>query len=43
LRRFLKGPLAVVVAGTNMRDDEPLDGTPDAIVVKRLKPTGGTL
>jgi hypothetical protein len=39
--------LAVVVAEANMRDDEPLDGTLDAtldaIVVKRLKPTGGTL
>ena len=33
------GPLAVVVAGANVRDDKLLAATLDAIVVERPKPT----
>jgi putative transposase len=33
------GPLAVVVAGANVRDDKLLGATLDAIVVERPKPT----
>jgi putative transposase len=33
------GPLAVVVAGANVRDDKLLTATLDAIVVERPKPT----
>jgi putative transposase len=32
------GPLAVVVAGANVRDDKLLAATLDAIVVERPKP-----
>jgi putative transposase len=33
------GPLSVVVAGANMRDDKLLEATIDAIVVERPRPT----
>ena len=33
------GPLAVVVAGANVRDDKLLAATLDAVVVERPKPT----
>ena len=33
------GPLAVVVAGANVRDDKLLGATLDAVVVERPKPT----
>ena len=36
------GPLAVVVAGANVRDDKLLAATLDAIVVERPKPSEGT-
>ncbi len=35
------GPLAVVVAGANVRDDKLLAATLDAIVVERPRPTEG--
>ena len=33
------GPLSVVVAGANVRDDKLLEATIDAIVVERRQPT----
>ena len=33
------GPLAIVVAGANVRDDKLLAATLDAVVVERPKPT----
>jgi putative transposase len=33
------GPLAVVVAGANVRDDKLLEATLDAVVVRRPEPT----
>jgi putative transposase len=33
------GPLAVVVAGANVRDDKLLEATLDAVVVRRAEPT----
>jgi putative transposase len=33
------GPLAVVVAGANVRDDKLLEATLDAVVVERPEPT----
>ena len=35
------GPLAVVIAGANVRDDKLLAATLDAVVVERPKPTEG--